>query len=74
MLNSIDHANDFFELTKRKVKHVQRMDSISLNLTLNLLNYTHKGLSSAENPFGKLVRIVSDDVRSLESMRMTFLD
>ena len=45
---------------------------MSLNSLVKLFNHTYKGLSSANN-LGKLVRIVTDDVRSLASMRMTFL-
>ena len=44
------------------------MVSMSLNFLVKLFNYTYKGLSAAKNPFGKLVRIVFDDMRSLPSM------
>ena len=36
--------------------------------------YTYGGLSSVKNPLGKLVRILSDDVKSFLSMRLIFLN
>ena len=48
------------------------MASVFIYLLVEILNSTYKGLSLSKNPFGKLVQIVSDDVRSFASMRMRF--
>ena len=58
---------------EKKSETLMENSCMFLNLLVKLINYTYKGLSSATNPFGKLVRLLSDDVRSLASMRTKFL-
>ena len=61
------------ESKKKEQETYIKKGCMFLNLLVKLINYTYKGLSSAKNPSRKLVRIVSNDVRSLASMRMKFL-